>query len=129
MTESDDYFDAYKHHSGVLRTWLVAYGIGGPVIALTNEHVWQTLKLSPFSTRIAWCFLIGVALQVCLTALNKYIMWASYYGEGHPEYLLTRRYKFARFIRGFFIIDFFVDLLTMVLFGSATVLMFIVLTS
>lgn len=36
-TNAEHYFQAYAEYSKVLRTWLVAYGIGAPVLLLTNE--------------------------------------------------------------------------------------------
>jgi len=45
-TEREEYFKAYEEYSKVLRTWFVAYGIGGPVLLLTNETLAKAIKAS-----------------------------------------------------------------------------------
>lgn len=95
-----EFYAAYEHYSGLLRTWLVAYGIGAPVLMLTNEKLWDALGTSGSSRYIAICFLFGVGLQVLLATLNKTIMWASHYAEGHSEFQTTRRFKMAKWLRG-----------------------------
>ena len=127
MSADTEYFEVYKYHASMLRTWLVAYGIGAPVIVLTNEHIWLALQKSKYSSLISWLYLIGVAIQICITAINKYVMWASYYGESHPEFLDTKRYRLAKCIRGLIIIDFIIDLGSILLFSAATLIMLFVL--
>ena len=126
---AEEYFETYKQHSSVLRTWLVAYGIGAPVLVLTNDSVWEVLKMSVKSNSIAICFLAGVAAQVLITMLNKNLMWHSYYGENHTEHQSTTRYKLTKRIRSWFILDQLADLIAIILFGFATFQMFTVLTS
>ncbi len=72
---STDYYKAYEEHSKVLRTWLVAYGIGAPVLFLTNETLAAKLAGSAVAGRVAALFLVGVAAQVLLAAFNKTVMW------------------------------------------------------
>jgi len=80
-TDREAYFDAYQEYSKVLRTWFVVYGIGGPVLLLTNETLARALKASGEGKCLAAFFLAGVALQVVLAALNKFSMWGIYFGE------------------------------------------------
>ena len=76
-TEREEYFKAYEEYSKVLRTWFVAYGIGGPVLLLTNQTLAKAIKASGQGKSLAALFLAGVALQVVLAALNKFSMWGS----------------------------------------------------
>ena len=134
MNASDDniagsYYAAYEQHSAILRTWLVAYGVGAPVLVLTNEKVWVLLRQSGDSRLIAGCFLLGVALQVVMAALNKTLMWSSYYAEEHSDYAATRRYSLTAILRGQFWIDFLADVSAIILFAYATYRMFLVLAA
>lgn len=135
MTDGDDnpagsyYYAAYETHSSVLRTWLVAYGVGAPVLVLTNENVWILLRQSGESRFIAGCFLLGVVLQVIIAALNKALMWSSYYAEEHAEYADTRRYRLTAVLRGQFWMDFLADIAAILLFAAATYRMFVILAA
>src|SRR5713101_4478781 len=79
MTQAEGFYKAYEEHSRTLRAWLVAYGIGGPVLMLTNDHISLTLSGSGHARTIAILFLGGVVLQVLLTAVNKTAMWICYF--------------------------------------------------
>ena len=74
-----EYYNAYHYYSNLLRTWLVAYGVGGPILFLSNEALWK--RLASDGTSLGFLFLGGVALQVIVAALNKTVMWACYFGE------------------------------------------------
>lgn len=68
-------YAAYDGYSRALRTWLVAYGIGAPVLLMTNDALWLAVAESGDAAWIGALFLVGVALQVVLTAVNKTAMW------------------------------------------------------
>lgn len=78
--EEKSYYTAYGYHSNLLRTWLVAYGIGGPVLFINSAELYKKLVGSGQASLIAKLFLVGVFLQVSLSAINKTIMWTLYYG-------------------------------------------------
>ena len=122
-------YAVYEGFSKDLRTWLVAYGIGGPILFVTHDSVWRAIGQSGFAQRLALLFLGGVALQVVLAALNKTIMWASYYGETDVSFQETSRYKAAIWLSRQFWIDFLVDLVSILAFGWATWLAFHALTN
>lgn len=124
ISDGQSFFKAYEEHSKVLRTWLVAYGIGAPVVFLTNETVSKLVLGSQNSQCIAGSFLVGVALQVILAAINKHTMWILYYGETDEPFQESYWYKIANWISDRILIDFFVDLLSFVLFAYATLLMY-----
>jgi hypothetical protein len=119
-TKAEEYLNAYGEHSKVLRTWLVAYGIGAPVVLVTNESVSRAMKSSGRATVIAIAFLIGVALQVILATLNKVSMFALYYGEENSSYKTSHSFRFAYWFSESFWIDVLVDVATLVMFMIAT---------
>jgi uncharacterized protein YaaQ len=130
MMEHDlgaEFYEAYEEHSKVLRTWLVAYGIGAPVVLLTNETAATKLVMSGGFGAAGTLFLVGVAAQVSLAALNKTVMWACYFAERHPEVKTHKRFRAAYWISEQFLIDFVVDVVTMALFAWATWMLFGVL--
>jgi len=81
-----EYFAVYEHYSNLLRTWLMAYGIGAPVLVLTNENLWKQVAASGSGSRIGWPFVVGVTLQALLAAANKATAWVVYFGQIRPEF-------------------------------------------
>jgi len=128
-SDAEGFYKVYEEYSKTLRTWLVAYGIGGPVLLLTNESVSKRMAASGRVKEIALLFLVGVGLQVLLATLNKTVMWACYYGEHEPTFKKKRRYKLASWISEQFWMDFVVDLASLGLFGWVTFCVFRILTS
>lgn len=119
-SQADQYFNVYAELSKTLRTWLVAYGIGAPIVLLTNAGFSAVIRKAGDSKYIAGAFLVGVAAQVALAAINKVSMWALYYGETQPAYKMTRRFKFAHLVSETFAIDLLLDLGTIIGFAWAT---------
>ena len=116
----NEHFTAYSSHSSTLRTWLVAYGVGGPVLILSQYKIWAILAKSGSLRLIAVLFLVGVTLQVLLAAVNKSVMWSCYYGEVVPKYKKTWRYRVAGWLSEQYLIDLSCDLASMAVFGLAT---------
>lgn len=119
--EADAYYKVYEEHSKTLRTWLVAYGIGAPVLFLTNDTLAKALAESMFSDWIGGLFLAGVGLQVLLAAVNKHAMWACYNAATEPKERYGRFMRFGMWVSGQFWMDFTIDLLSLGLFAVATV--------
>lgn len=124
-----DFYQAYEGYSRTLRTWLVAYGIGGPVLFLSNEKLWNRVSGSGDAQCVAMLFLAGVALQVFLAALNKTVLWGCYYGEFDDDFKNTRRFSVAHWLAQQFWIDFLIDIASLTLFSLATFELFSVVTS
>jgi len=114
------FYDAYADYSRTLRTWLVAYGVGAPVLFVSSEHVWKAVREASGSQAIANLFLTGVAVQVVLATVNKAAMWACYFGEMNPEFQNSLRYKVSSWISNRLWIDLICDLATMFLFARAS---------
>ena len=113
-------YKAYEDYSKTLRTWFVAFGVGAPLVLLTNEKLSTKLAASPLLPPLVAAYAIGVGLQVLLAIVNKNAMWACYYGEVENSFQSTRRYKVANWLSQQYWIDAAFDFLTAVLFGLAT---------
>jgi hypothetical protein len=118
----DGYFKAYEEYSRTLRNWLTAYGIGAPVILLSNEKIWLAVLASEKALLASAFFLGAVSIQVILAALNKSLMWALYFGTEHPEFRSRRRYRVADWFSEQFWFDFICDSISVILLAVATLL-------
>ena len=103
-----------------LRTWFVAFGIGAPVLVLTNEALYEIILSSGKLRLIGKLFLLGVACQIGLAALNKSVVLVQYYGEEYKTFQQSRRHQMADWLSNQIWIDLGLDLLTIVLFAVAT---------
>jgi hypothetical protein len=69
-------------------------------------------------------FMSGVAFQIILAMLNKWIHWCIYWGKEKADFQKSRLYKFAERVSAWFWIDVSIDLLSFIAFGIATVCVF-----
>ncbi|SDR10819.1 hypothetical protein [Pseudoxanthomonas sp. CF125] len=132
--DSSDYqghFANYAEYSKTFRAWMVAYGIGGPVLFLLNKDAPQAIAASPNVAWIVGLFLTGVVLQILLALLNKWAAWHMYRGalamhldqQGDTEcdyHNLSKSYRRWRFINKQSWIDYGVDLVSVMAFSIAT---------
>jgi hypothetical protein len=117
--DASDAFGAYLEYNKILRTWFVAFGVGGPALFLVNEKVAERLAKIGELKYVATLFLIGAAAQIGGALLNKTANWYVYRSAwGDPE---TKhwRYKFANWLVEQFWIDVLLDIATIVCFGIA----------
>jgi len=116
-------WDSYAEWSKHLRTWLVAYGIGAPILFLSRNEIWDVLAASPDRRLITKLFLGGVALQVALATVNKWSSWGYYSSVQWAEtYGKAWWAPLAGWLVDQFWIDLLVDILTLAAFVTATVL-------
>jgi hypothetical protein len=127
-TPEEGFYKSYAEFSKTVRTWFVAYGIGGPVVLLSNNAAWGWLVKSGHVPTMGLLFLIGGALQVAGALLNKHAMWYLYVGEYMPATKSKRAYKFFDKYSDQDWIDVVIDLVSLVLFGAATYLAFSIIT-
>ncbi len=113
-------FEAYASAATSLRTWLVAYGIGAPVLFLSNENLWSVLSKAKCATSIAILFLAGVTSQIFIAFVNKNAMWICYYGEGKPSFKSNMIYKVFDWLSEQFWLDILCDIISMICFIIAT---------
>lgn len=122
------YFEGYAQFAGVLRTWLIAYGIGGPVLFVSQARLTDKLSESGQSRSIAILFLSGVFLQVIVALLYKGAMWYLYVGEEDAEIQKKIRYKISSWLSDAFWLELLFDLASIALFTWATTLVLNILT-
>ncbi len=118
--EQASMFQNYADYAKAVRAWLVAYGIGGPVLFVTNEKLSERVAKSGYVGEIIALFLIGVALQILSAIINKWAAWFIYRGVGDAEYQDTRRYRFWCWVNEQTWIDIAADLLALSALGGAT---------
>lgn len=119
-TLEEGFYKSYSEYSKTLRTWFVAYGIGGPVVLLSNNTAWGWLVASGKVSRMGVLFLLGGVLQVVGALLNKHAMWYLYVGEYKPETKTNLSFRIADKYSDQGWIDVVIDLITLVLFAWAT---------
>lgn len=81
VKEESGFYTAYSGFASNLRIWFIAYGIGAPVVLLSNETAWSTVVDSGLGKRLAYFYFIGVAVQIFAALIYKTAMWYLYIGE------------------------------------------------
>jgi hypothetical protein len=119
------FFQPYSDFAKNLRTWFLAYGIGAPVLLLSNQTAWTTIKQTGQLRVVAALFLIGVALQIVEALLYKHAMWHLYSAELNPQHKLSKWYKSADWLSNSYALELLIDLGTVALFTAATVVLFV----
>lgn len=118
--QKDGHFANYAEYSRTLRAWLVAYGIGGPVLFATNDSLSNKVETSGKSGSVISLFLVGVGLQIFLALVNKWCAWHMYRGAGDAAYQRTRQYKAWHLVNENSWIDLVVDLVSIAILILAT---------
>lgn len=119
-SDKDGHFANYAEYSKTLRSWLVAYGIGGPVLFLTNKDAPAKLAGSPHLDTIVTLFLVGVGFQIFLAFINKWAAWHMYKAGVTDDYQSTLQYKTWYWINDQSWIDCVFDLIALASFSAAT---------
>jgi len=118
------YFESYAEYNRILRSWFVAFGIGGLALFLLESPVRESLLASGRTRILVVLFLIGVTAQIIVAFLNKYANWYCYFGEDNPAFMRTRLYRFWSGIASQFWIDIIFDILTVGCFLSGIWMLF-----
>jgi len=118
--EETRHFANYAEYSKTLRSWLVAYGIGGPVLFLIGKDAPKRISESPHLGLIVTLFVSGVALQILVAFINKWAAWHMYKGAVDDEHKRTKTYRFWHWINKQSGIDFVFDLGALAAFSWAT---------
>lgn len=112
-------FQTYLEYNQVLRTWFVAFGVGGPVLFLINKDIATRLAAAHELKCIVELFLIGVSAQVFGALLNKFSN-LYLYGAAIDKKMITSLFvRFARWWVDQFWIDLVFDVITFSVFGYA----------
>lgn len=114
------YYAPYQEFARNLRFWFLTYGIGAPVVLLSNENATQALRLAGVLYRVSVLFLVGVCLQVGMAILYKTAMWYLYMGELDATVQGRRIYKLLDWLSESYWLEFFFDIATLAMFAIAT---------
>ena len=127
--EREASFRTYFEYNRVLRTWFVAFGIGGPALFLVNDAVARRLAAADELELVSLLFLLGAAAQVAGALTNKVANWYVYIASVDEGFERTVRYRVAEWLVAQFWIDIVLDVLTIGVFGWAAWLLLTVFAS
>ena len=120
----------YEKYATTLRAWLVAYGIGGPVLFVSNEKLTPVIRDSGKGWWIVSLFLLAVFVQVSGAAVNKWAAHNMYLGGLSARRRASKGYKCWESINKKTWIDGWADILAITSLVTATALVVgIVLTA
>ncbi len=123
------FYEPYAGFSRTLRAWLVAFGIGAPVLFVTQANTAAKLARSGDADCIVALFLSGVVIQVFAALLYKTTMWYLYFGEIHGEFQEKRRFTASDWLSDQYWLEFLFDASTILLFVVATWRTLVILTT
>ena len=112
-------FATYLEYNRVLRTWFVAFGVGGPALFLVNSALAQRLVAERKLVLVVTLFLIGAGAQVIGALINKVANWYLYSAAVDVENPSLLKYRIADWLTEQFWIDILFDVLTIAVFGYA----------
>ena len=111
-------FEAYAEYNRILRTWFVAFGVGGPALFLVNDTLAAALEKAGQLRLVVLLFLTGASLQVLGAFLNKVANWYQYQYRIRDKKAGLER-PISRWYINQFWPDILVDMGTVVAFGWA----------
>lgn len=111
---------AYLEYNKILRSWFVAFGVGGPALFLINAQIGKRLADSGELRYVSAMFLVGAGSQVFGALINKVSNWYVYRGAHDSAYQRKRRCRFCKWLVHQFWLDIVVDLATITAYGFAT---------
>jgi len=111
---------AYLEYNKILRSWFVAFGVGGPALFLINAQIGKKLADNGELRYVSALFLVGAGFQVSGALINKVANWYVYRGASDLAYQQKHRFKFCRWLVHQFWIDVGLDLATVAAYGFAT---------
>jgi hypothetical protein len=112
-------FQAYAEYNKILRTWFVAFGIGGPALFLVNDKLAQALVGAGQLRLVVILFLAGATAQVLGAFLNKVANWYMYQSMVDDKSEGTFLHKASEYFVNVFWPDILLDVFTIASFGSA----------
>jgi len=124
FVKSNENHMSYQEYNKALRTWFVAFGIGGPVLLLTRESMLSKLSSEMMLKPVAFLFIFGAAVQIFIAFINKIECWYCYYADVNQDYSKTKIGKFMLWLDNQFWIDILCDIMTIVSYLIAIILIF-----
>lgn len=120
---------AYFEYNKVLRTWFVAFGVGGPALLLSNEKLTKLLSASGDLRLVSVLFLVGGGAQVVVALINKVANWYVHSKYHQVGVTPTFKHHAAEWIANQFWIDVLADIVSVCVFGWASWLLLTVFVS
>jgi hypothetical protein len=114
------FYEVYANFARLFRGWLVAYGVGAPVVFVSQEAVMKALKAATDGWYVVLAYLAGSILQIMLVWLYKLCMWWAYLEEMGSLARGSYRYRFVDWFTNIFWVEGVVDFITVGLFVYAT---------
>lgn len=120
--DSEGHYKIFEEYSKVVRSWFIAYGVGAPVLFLTQEHISKKIVDSGEGTSIILLFLGGVFIQALIAVINKWNNWYIYLAYDNEKEFgdQTDIVKFCSILSEQAWIDISIDILSFALFIIAT---------
>jgi len=121
-------FAQYVRHADILRTWFVAYGVGGIVLFFAKDTAFTSIPKDVRLYISEW-FMIAVAAQVVLAFFNKVYNFHLYQKSLiKPKTVLTEK-DVRNNSRYFYFVDVLLDVVTVVSFAMASFSLFLAIRS
>lgn len=118
--DGKDELSAYLEYNKILRSWFVAFGVGGPALFMINPQIGKRLADTGELRFVSAMFLAGAGCLVFGAVINKISNWYVYRGANDSRYQNKQRYKFCRWLVHQFWLDVALDCATIAAFGFAT---------
>jgi hypothetical protein len=119
---------SYDTTTRILKAWFGAYSLGVPAFLFTRDAVVHKLVAHHAALCIASIFALAILLQVFILFFNKYTQWGVYAMHSTPE----RIDSFTRWCdraSEWIWLDFWIDVLTIVLLAIGSVRVFFVVVA
>lgn len=114
------FYEPYIRYSVALRSWLIAYGIGVPVLLVSQDLIAKSIMKAGAGKLIAALFLAGVAIQVLAAFLYKYSQEYLYADESGAKLKGTRRLAVAEWLSDSIWFEMLLDVVSLILFVCGT---------
>ena len=117
------FYEAYSSFSKTLRGWLVAFGMGAPVLFASQSSFSTVISNHGLAAWIILPYLAGSAIQIILCLFYKYSMFYLYCGEIDRDFRATGRYRASAWFSEKTAFEMILDGMTIGLYAFATVVL------
>ena len=125
---AESFYSSYEHYGNSLRLWLVSYGIGAPVLFISNKDLYATVSKIDAINCIVFLFLLASFAQIINALINKWCNWYNYAFEARLRKKDGKTYKIVCAICNASWYDWVTDLVSVLLLCWATLWLFLSIT-